>query len=193
MPKLKLAVLGSTRGSSMQALIEAIEHQALDAQIDLVLSNKADALILRRAEQAKLRAQFIAARDQADFEQQLAALLAELEIDLLLLIGYMRILSPIFVQEWANKIINVHPSLLPDFAGLCDLAVHEAVLARGQRFSGCTVHYVSEEVDKGAILMQRRCELAADESALSLKAKIQALEGRALVDVVRSLSLSHKH
>lgn len=185
MPKLKLAILGSTRGTSMQAIIDAINQQQVDAQIELVLSNKVDAPILARAQAQQLNAVFIAAPNRQEFETKLSALLQAYEIDLLLLIGFMRILSPDFVQQWANKVLNVHPSLLPQFAGLNDRAVHQAVLVSGQRYSGCTVHYVSAEVDKGPILMQQQCLVAPNESVDSLKAKVQVLEGKALIAAIR--------
>lgn len=185
MSKLKLAILGSTRGTSMQAIIDAINQQQVDAQIELVLSNKADAPILARAQAQQLNAVFIAAPNRQEFETELSVLLQAHEIDLLLLIGFMRILSLDFVQQWANKVLNVHPSLLPQFAGLNDRAVHQAVLASGQRYSGCTVHYVTAEVDKGPILMQQQCLVAPNESVDSLKAKVQALEGKALIAAIR--------
>lgn len=188
MPKLKLAILGSTRGTSMQAIIDAINQQQLDAHIELVLSNKAEAPILARAQAQQLKAVFIAAPDRQEFETNLSVLLQAHEIDLVLLIGFMRILSPSFVRQWANKVLNVHPSLLPQFAGLNDIAVHQAVLASGQRYSGCTVHYVTAEVDKGPILMQQQCLVAPNETVESLKAKVQVLEGRALFAAIHYLS-----
>jgi phosphoribosylglycinamide formyltransferase-1 len=184
MPKLRLAILGSTRGSSMKAIIDAIKLKQLDAHIGLVISNKAEALILERAQAQQLKAILIEEKREQDFEKKLSTLLQDHDIDLLILIGYMRILSPTFVQQWANQVINVHPSLLPHFAGLKDLAVHQAVINSGHPITGCSVHWVTQEVDNGPLLIQRYCPVEKDDTSERLKARVQALEGKALIDAI---------
>lgn len=189
MHKLRLAILGSTRGSAMQALIDAINTQQLDASIDLVLSNKKDAFILARGTQHGLCVQWLDDQQQGQlfFEQQLSVLLHQYRIDLLVLIGYMRILSPSFVHQWPGKIINVHPSLLPFFAGLRDLEVHQAVLDQRLNTTGCSVHYVTEVVDGGLVLVQKNCSIEAGDTVETIKIKVQRLEGEALIEAVRLL------
>jgi hypothetical protein len=104
--------------------------------------------------------------------------LAEHEVDLVVLVGFMRILGERFVQRYAWRIINVHPSLLPDFGGLMDLAVHEAVIKAGKPVTGCTVHFVDAGVDTGAVLWQSSCRVDPGDTPATLKAKVQALEGQ---------------
>ena len=190
MSKLRLAILGSTRGTAMTALIEATKTKTLGASIELVISNRRNALILQRAQQAGLTAVFIDEPEQLLFEQKATLLLRERQIDLIVLIGYMRILTESFVTQWAQRIINVHPSLLPDFAGLRDMLVHEAVLAQGCIFTGCTVHYVTEEVDRGPVLIQKKCKVSAHDTKESLKIRVQTLEGEALIEAISALSSS---
>ena len=140
---IRLGILGSTRGTHLLSIIAAIQQHQLPAEIALVLSNKADALILAKAKENNLSAKFVdpAHLTREQYDEQLSLLFHQAEIDLIVLIGYMRILSAYFVSAWENKIINVHPSLLPAFAGKMDLAVHKAVLASGVHETGCTVHY----------------------------------------------------
>src|SRR3990167_5719907 len=130
---IRLAVLGSTRGTNLTAINDAITRRKLDAEIEIVLSNKPDALILERAREYRLRAQFMdsAGLSREEYDKRVSAALRSYDVQLLVLIGYMRILSADFVREWQGKIINVHPSLLPAFAGKMDLDVHQAVLAAG--------------------------------------------------------------
>jgi phosphoribosylglycinamide formyltransferase-1 len=114
--------------------------------------------------------------------------LLERDVELVVLIGYMRILSPEFVTAWENKIINVHPSLLPDFAGGMGNAVHQAVLDAGKAETGCTVHYVTEEVDAGPIVVQKRCAVLPDDTVESLKVKVQELEAVALIEAINQIA-----
>lgn len=187
---IRLAVLGSTRGTNLTVLHEAIETQHLNAQIKLVVSNKKEAFILERARSFNLPTHYLAveAHSRETYDEKLSMLLKEEEIELIVLIGYMRILSSIFTQTWENKIINVHPSLLPLHAGKMDLAVHQAVLAAGESESGCSVHYVTEHVDAGPVLIQKRCAVLAEDTPESLKARVQALEGIALVEAIQKIN-----
>eukprot|EP00947_MAST-08B_sp_MAST-8B-sp1_P000667 g667.t1 len=119
------------------------------------------------------------------FDETVSQALVDHGVDLVLLVGYMRILSDGFVDKWEGRLMNVHPSLLPDFAGGMDLKVHEAVLAAGKSESGCTVHQVTKEVDAGPIVLQKRCAVLKDDTPESLKARVQALEGTALIEAVQ--------
>lgn len=187
---MRLAILGSTRGTNLSAIADAISRRKLNAEIDIVISNKPDSGILERAREHRLRAQFIdsSGLSREDFDARVSSVLRENKIDLVVLVGYMRILSAPFVREWQNKIINVHPSLLPAFGGKMDLDVHQAVLDAGVAETGCTVHVVTEDVDAGPILLQKTCAVLPGDSAEALKARVQQLEGAALVEAIAALT-----
>ncbi|STX28704.1 phosphoribosylglycinamide formyltransferase [Legionella beliardensis] len=187
---IRLGILGSTRGTNLLALVEAIKNKKLNASIEIVLSNKPDALILDKAAQFGLPSQYLSSKglSREEFDQRLTDLLKINQVELIVLIGYMRILSPIFIHNWRNKIINIHPSLLPAFAGLMDLDVHRAVLAAGEKQSGCTVHVVTEEIDSGPIILQKQCDVLEEDTPEELKARIQDLEGALLVEAITLIS-----
>lgn len=183
----RLAVLGSTRGTHLLNLLEAQTHGQLNADIVVVLCNKSDALILERAKQHNIPAFFVASQGltREQYDEKLSQILQEYHIDLIVLVGYMRILSKPFVQRWQGRIINIHPSLLPRHAGLMDLAVHQAVLQAGETESGCTVHYVEEAVDQGPILLQKKCPVFSDDTPETLKQRVQGLEAAALIEAIQ--------
>ncbi|TYZ64701.1 hypothetical protein PybrP1_011054 [[Pythium] brassicae (nom. inval.)] len=185
--KLKLAVLGSTRGSSMQPILDAIAAGELNASIEVVVSNKEDAGILERAKAHGIEAVALSSvgLSRAAFDAEVSKVIKAKNVDLVLLIGYMRILSAEFCAEWANKVLNVHPSLLPDFAGGMDLAVHQAVLDAKKTQSGCTIHFVTEDVDAGPIAVQLTCPVHASDTAETLKARVQPLEGAAFLHAIK--------
>ncbi|ALB01939.1 phosphoribosylglycinamide formyltransferase [Francisella persica ATCC VR-331] len=191
MSKLNLVILGSTRGTNMQAIIDAIVNKQLNAQISIVISNKQNAYILQRAVQHDIVTKLIISKgvSREQYDELLVSEINKYNPDLILLIGFMRILSPIFIKAFKGKILNIHPSLLPKYAGLMDLAVHQAVIAAGDSVSGCTIHQVTEEVDGGDIILQLKCDVTKDDTAESLKAKVQALESEAWVEVIRNWHL----
>lgn len=184
---IRLGILGSTRGTNLSALVAAINNDSLDASIDIVISNKMDAPILESATNFGIKSVFVSpdgfSRQSYDF--CLSNLLKQHGIDLVVLIGYMRILTPHFVCNWNNRIINVHPSLLPDFSGLMDLDVHRAVLNTAATITGCSVHFVTEDVDSGPLLVQKKCSVLVDDTPESLKSRVQQLEGQALVEAIQ--------
>lgn len=185
----RLGILGSTRGTDMQAIIDAIQQKKLDASINVVISNKENAFILERARQHNIKALFAdpANLTREQFDKHISELLHEHNVELVVLIGYMRILSNKFVAEWRNNLINVHPSLLPAFAGGMDQNVHESVLQSGIKETGCTVHYVTEEVDAGPILIQKKCPVLTADTVETLKSRVQQLEGEALIEAIQQL------
>lgn len=185
---MKIAVLGSTRGTSLQPIIDTIERGELDASIQLAISNKTDAYILERARNCGLPALYLdsAGKTREEFDALMANELRARQIDLVLLIGWMRLLSPSFVEEWSGRVWNVHPSLLPAFAGLMDLEVHKAVLAAGARETGCTIHEVDEGTDTGPIILQKKCPVEVGDTPETLKAKVQALEGEAFIEAIKN-------
>ncbi len=187
---IRLGIIGSTRGTDMLALIDAMQTKKLSASIEIVISNREHAIILERAREHHITAKFIDAKavTRADYDELLSRELRAHAVDLVVLIGYLRILSPGFVNTWRNKIINVHPSLLPAFAGGMDGDVHAAVLAAGVQETGCTVHYVTEAVDAGPILIQKKCAVLAGDTPESLKTKVQQLEGAALIAAITHIN-----
>lgn len=183
---IRLGILGSTRGTNLDAIVAAINTYQLSASIEIVISNKSTALILERAKSFGLTAQFIdpTGVSREVFDLQTSDLLKQHHVDLVVLIGYMRILSAEFIAAWKNKIINVHPSLLPAHAGKMDLDVHRSVILAGEKETGCSVHYVTEEVDAGPVIIQKKCEVLSNDTAESLKERVQKLEGAALVEAI---------
>jgi phosphoribosylglycinamide formyltransferase 1 len=185
---LKVGILGSTRGTALQGILDAIATRVLDVEIVLVASDKQSAPILERASKYGVRTLFLdpAGLKREAYDEQVSAALVEAGVGLVLLIGYMRIVSPKFVEMWRGRLLNVHPSLLPAFAGLMNVKVHEAVLAAGVSETGCTIHQVTEEVDGGPIVLQKRCVVLPGDTAETLKDRVQALEQAAFVEALRS-------
>ncbi len=185
----RLAILGSTRGSNLDALVQAIEDKQLAATLEIVISNKADALILEKAARFNLKTCFVDSENlnREIYDQLLSEILLEHQIDLVVLIGYMRILSAPFVLAWKNKIINIHPSLLPKYSGLMNLKVHQAVLEAQEKQTGCTIHFVTDEVDSGPIILQKSCPVLTEDLPETLKARVQQLEGKALVEAIQKI------
>ncbi|MEP0336665.1 MAG: phosphoribosylglycinamide formyltransferase [Alphaproteobacteria bacterium] len=172
MSRLKLAVMISGRGSNLQALIDATADPAFPAEIILVLSNRPGAMGLERAAKAGIPTRVIDHKEFADraaFDREMTAAMEGAGTDLVCLAGFMRLLSDAFVDHWRDRMINIHPSLLPAFKGL---EVQERVLARGARFAGCTVHYVRKEMDTGPIIVQAVVPVHPDDTPDSLAARV---------------------
>ncbi len=168
----KLGILVSGRGSNLQAIIDAIEHGELNARIAVVLSNKSRAPALGRAQKHGIDTAFMDPKKfsgKEEFDRALARELKNREVDLVCLAGYMRILSPAFIEQFENQIINIHPSLLPAFPGL---DAQQQAIDYGVKFSGCTVHFVNEEVDAGAVILQAVVPVHDDDTADSLAERI---------------------
>ncbi len=175
---LYIGILASTKGTDMQAIIDAISSKRLNARISIVVSNKRSAFVLERAKSSNIKAVFIdaAGKEREEYDKEAAKELDKSKVDLILLIGYMRLLSPWFVRRFKNRIINIHPSLLPAFAGGMDKDVHKKVLEHGCKVTGCTLHFVDESVDSGPIIMQKAVEISDNETVDSLKEKVQKAE-----------------
>ena len=183
---IRLGILASTRATDMQALIDAISSKKLNAAISVLISNKADAFALERAKNHNIKAVFIESKgkDREEFDKEVANELDKNKVDLILLIGYMRFLSPWFVNKYKNKVMNIHPSLLPKYAGGMDKDVHQEVLNAKAKVTGCTLHFVDENVDTGPIIMQKKVKIEKDETAESLKNKVQKAEQDIIVKAV---------
>ena len=184
---IRLGVLGSTKGTDLQAILDAISKKELDSEVSLVVSNKEKAYILERAENYKIPNYYISHNglSRKKFDSLISEQLKEHEVDLVLLIGFMRILSKEFCSEWSDKILNVHPSLLPKYAGGMDNNVHEEVLKNKDLETGCTIHFVTDKLDAGPILVQKKCTVEQNDTALTLKQRVQALEGKAFLEAIK--------
>ena len=187
---IKLGILGSTKGSDLQALLDSISSNELNAKISIVLSNKKNAYILERAKNNNVPAIFIShsGKTREVFDREITAVLKKHEVDLVLLIGFMRILSAEFCREWREKVLNVHPSLLPKYAGGMDINIHEEVLNNCETETGCTVHFVTDEVDSGPVLIQKKCNIDSNDTVETLKTKVQRLEGEAFIEAIKLIS-----
>lgn len=185
---MKLAVLISGRGSNLQALIDACAEDGFPAEIVLVLSNKADAYGLERAENAGIPTTVLNHKDFDDresFDAAMSAKIEEAEAELVCLAGFMRLLSDSFVRQWRDRLINIHPSLLPAYKGL---HVHERVVEDGARFSGCTVHFVRPAMDEGPIIAQAVVPVLQDDTPDDLAARILEQEHVIYPQAVRAIS-----
>ncbi|MDB4470740.1 phosphoribosylglycinamide formyltransferase [Deltaproteobacteria bacterium] len=170
--KLKLGVLASGGGTNLQSIIDQCQQQQIDAEIVLVLCNNPDAGALERAEKAGLQNTCINHRDFSDrqsFDRAVVSALQEAGAELIVLAGFMRIISEVFVTAFPQRIINIHPALLPAFPGL---HVQKKALEYGARFAGCTVHFVDTGVDTGPIIMQAVVPVLDDDSEATLSARI---------------------
>jgi len=170
--KISLGMLISGSGSNLQAIIDAIEEKRLDAVIRVVISNKADAFGLVRAKNHKIATEVVDHRkfpSREAYDQALIEILQFRQVELVILAGFMRLLSPLFVRTFSNRIMNIHPSLLPAFPGL---HVQRQAVQYGVRFAGCTVHFVNKECDEGPIIIQAAVPLFPDDTEESLSARI---------------------
>jgi phosphoribosylglycinamide formyltransferase 1 len=176
--QLPIAVMISGGGTNLQSIIDAIEAKRLDAAIKVVLSNKADAYGLVRARNRGLATAILDHRhypNREAYDQAVVDLLGAHGVELVVLAGFMRLLSPVFVKAYSNRIMNIHPALLPSFPGL---HVQKKALEHGVRFSGCTVHFVNEECDEGPIIIQAVVPVFADDTEETLAARILKEEHR---------------
>lgn len=185
---LRLGILASTSGTDLQAIIDAIESGALtQVEIAVVISNKRDAYVVERSRKHGLKTVIINHKDFPDreaYDREVARVLDDSGVDLVMMIGYMRIVTPWFVQHYAERMVNVHPSLLPAFAGGMDTNVHQAVLDAGVAQTGATIHLVTEEPDAGPILWQKVVVVEQGETVETLKAKVQRAEQEGLLAVI---------
>ncbi|MDO7537955.1 phosphoribosylglycinamide formyltransferase [Acinetobacter nosocomialis] len=169
---MKIAVLVSGNGSNLQALIDA----RLSGQIVGVLSNKADAYALERAQNANIATAVISHKDfpsRADFDEAMYQQLMAWQADIVILAGFMRILTANFVDKWQGKMLNIHPSLLPAYKGV---NTHQRVLNTGDRLHGCTVHFVTSELDAGQAIAQSAIEVKEHDNVASLAERVHKLE-----------------
>ena len=173
---IRIAVLASGHGSNLQALIDACQSGQIRGSIVGVICNRPDAYALQRAEQAGLRRALVDHRqftDRASFENELIQALQSWQVDLIVLAGFMRVLTANFVTRYSGQIINIHPSLLPAYKGL---HTHQRVLDNGEQLHGCSVHFVTPELDAGAVIAQAIHPITPHETLESLQAEVHRLE-----------------
>lgn len=173
---IKFAVLASGSGTNLQALIDAVQEGRIQAELIGVISNVPNAHALQRAKTAGIRQAVIDHKQyhsRDDFEAALIETLQSWQADVIVLAGFMRVLTAHFVNRFSGQLINIHPSLLPAYKGL---HTHQRVLAAGERLHGCTVHYVTPQLDSGAAIAQSVFQLSPHETVQSLQAKVHLLE-----------------
>ncbi len=171
---MKITVMASTNGTDLQAIIDSIKNKELDVELSLVFSNKECYAIKRAKEQGfKTHVLKYEKENREEYDKKCALIIGD--TDLIVLVGYMRLFSKWFVNKYKNKIINIHPSLLPDFPGM-DLNVHKEVLESNVKKSGMTIHYVDEGMDTGKIILQKEVLICENETIETLKEKVQELE-----------------
>ena len=171
-PKTRICVLVSGGGTNLQALIDAEQRGELpDGSLSLVVSNRKNAYALERAKTAGIPAHWIG---KQNFEEDLQQLLLEERIDMIILAGFLRILTRDFTAKWPRRILNIHPSLIPSFCGegFYGLKVHEAALERGVKLTGATVHYVNEIPDGGEIILQKAVEILPGDTPEILQRRV---------------------
>ncbi|WP_427977024.1 phosphoribosylglycinamide formyltransferase [Agarivorans sp.] len=171
-----IVVLISGSGTNLQAIIDACKEGRINASISAVISNKADAYGLERAQQAAINTVFINPKDYADRESYDLALADEIEqqqADLIVMAGFMRILSPAFVERFKGKMLNIHPSLLPKYQGL---NTHQRAIDANDDEHGCSVHFVTAELDGGPVVLQAKVPIFEEDSTEELAARVQAQE-----------------
>jgi len=179
-PKLKIGVLASGKGTNFQELINLSEKGELDIDIKILITNKEDAGCIKRAENFEIPHKIIRGRDFAQkelFELEIINTLNNFEVELIVMAGWMKIVTPFFINKFKNKIINIHPSLLPAYKG--GSAIKDSIL-KGSKITGCSVHFVEEEVDSGALIMQAALSIRDDDDIESLSKRIQMLEHKIL-------------
>ena len=189
--KIRIAILGSTNGTNIPPIIDIINYNnsllSNKIEISVIVTNKKDSGILNKAKLYNIHSIYLPQKksiSRENYDSILSDSLEKLSIDLILCIGWMRILSETFVNKWRKKCFNVHPSLLPNFAGGMDLDVHSKVIEANSIESGCTVHEVSNQVDGGKIIVQYKCPVLNNDTPESLKKRVQSLEVDALIKTI---------
>lgn len=187
-PPLQLGVMASGSGSNFGAIAQAIHDQKLNAQIQVLIYNNPGIKAVERAAQWGIPSVLLNHRDYAqreDLDAQIAQTLKDHQVDLVVMAGWMRRVTPVLIDAFPNRMINIHPSLLPSFPGI--KAVEQAIAA-GVKLAGCTVHFVTEEVDSGQIIIQAAVPVLPEDTAETLHTRIQVQEHRIMIDAIGYLA-----
>lgn len=189
MSPVKIAVLVSGSGSNLQTIIDHIEEKKINGEITVVVSNRSGAFGLERAKNHNIEGIFLSAKglDDDEYSRELVKILKDRNVELVVMAGYLKIISPYFVEEFKNRIINIHPSLIPSFCGkgYYGMKVHEKAVEYGVKISGATVHFVNEEADNGPIIIQKTVEVDYEDTAESLQKKVLKVEHEILPEAVK--------
>ncbi|NFE12272.1 phosphoribosylglycinamide formyltransferase [Clostridium botulinum] len=186
----KIAVLVSGGGTDLQSIIDAVENKEIECSIEMVIGSKEGIYALERAKNHNIATYVVSKKEYKDKSSDKILHLIKGKVDLIVLAGYLAILDGEILKEFNNKIINIHPSLIPAFcgSGMYGLKVHEAVIKSGVKFSGCTVHYVNSEVDGGAILLQDIVPVYFEDDAKSIQKRILEKEHILLPKAIKLIS-----
>lgn len=184
----RLAVLASGSGTTLQAIIDAIKSDVLDTNIEVVVSDKADAFALKRAKRVGIQTHVLQATTAEKRNEELNEILKQSEVDLVVLAGYLKLVGPNVLRDFT--VINTHPSLLPKYGGkgMHGMHVHQAVVDNHEKESGVTLHFVNEEYDKGQIIWQTHVPVYPEDTADDVSARVQAAEKTQLVSILRAFS-----
>ena len=185
---LNLVVFASGNGSTLQAIIDAINNNELSASINLVVSNNKDAFALERAKNNNIDTYIISNKEFQSQDEELYEVLSNYKIDLIVLAGYLKMIGPKLLNKYT--IINTHPSLLPKYGGkgMYGMKVHKAVVEAGETISGVTLHYVNSEYDKGNIIAQTKVDVLPTDTAEDVSTKVQAVEKIQLVNELKKFA-----
>ena len=186
----KIAVLVSGGGTDLQSIIDAVENKEIDCKIEMVISSKEGVYSLERAKKHGIESHVITKKEYKDKQSDKILSLVDGKVDLIVLAGYLSILDGEILEKFKNRIINIHPSLIPSFCGpnMYGLKVHEAAIKKGVRFSGCTVHFVNNEVEGGAIILQEAVPVYFEDTPETLQARILEKEHIILPKAVKLIS-----
>lgn len=193
MNKLRLAVFSSHSGSNFQSIIDAITEGKLNAEIVCLITNNSNAFCIERAKQNNIpyyHISNITHPNQPEYEQAILDILLSLNVNLIILAGYMKMIPSSIIQKFKNRILNIHPALLPKFGGkgMYGMNVHKAVIESGEKFSGATIHLVDEIYDNGRILNQMAIEVLPDDTPESLAQKVLSLEHKLYPETIQMIA-----
>ncbi len=186
---IKLAVLASGRGTDLQSVIDASEKNEIDAKVVVVISDRENAFALERAKKHGIDACFVNPenKNREEHEKEVSEIIDKYNVDLIVLAGYLRMLTPYFISNYRNRIINIHPALLPFFGGkgMYGEKVHKAVLDSGMKITGCSVHFVDESIDGGPIIIQKAVEVKDDDTVETLASRVLEEEHKILPEAIQ--------
>ena len=187
---LKIAVLASGGGTDFQSIIDAVESKQINCKIEMLIASKDGIYALERAKKHNIPSFVVSKKEYKDSQSDKILELVSGKVDLIVLAGYLSILQGKILDEFSNRIINIHPSLIPSFCGpgMYGLKVHEAVINSGVRYSGCTVHFVNEEVDGGAIILQEAVPVYFEDTAEDIQKRVLVEEHKMLPRAIDLIS-----
>ena len=192
---VNIAILSSGTGNSSKILLENIKNKTINSVVNVIVTNKADAQIIELAKLYKISYIYLPKKkdiSNINYDIQLLTILKSYNIDIIFLIGYMRIITSTIINNYKNKIFNIHPSLLPKYKNMMDLDIHEKVIENNDLYTGCTLHIVEEEVDEGAIILQKKTKVLTNDK-FELKNTVQELENECILMCVKLIENNNIH